>query len=111
MAARKTKGTKDKPWPQITRDRIRGSMIYKRLENHILTTPEDEDFAAKYMSSSQVTAALGMLKKVLPDLTSTDGKVEQTHTLTFADVMKEIEGKSRGLPKPLVLEHEDAMND
>lgn len=44
------------------RERIQADRIIKKLENHILDAEE--------MSSSQVTAALGLLKKRVPDLAS-----------------------------------------
>ena len=42
------------------REKIRASLIVNRLEDHIL---EDKE-----MSASQVTAALGLLRKAVPDL-------------------------------------------
>lgn len=70
MAARKSKGTKDKPWSDATREKIKASMLIKSLYKHVVDGTE--------MKTTQVTAALGLLKKVLPDLTSTElsGKVE-----------------------------------
>lgn len=66
MAARKNKGTKDKPWPEIVRERIRASMLEKSLTEHVLGQRE--------MKPSQVQAGLGLLKKVLPDLTENEHK-------------------------------------
>lgn len=70
MAARKKKGTKDKPWSDATREKIQASMLINALYNHTVKGTK--------MTSSQVTAGLGLLKKVLPDLTATElsGKVE-----------------------------------
>jgi hypothetical protein len=70
MAARKTKGTKDIPWPQATRDRIKTSMLINRLADHVLNGME--------MSPTQIRAAEILLKKTLPDLSA----VEQTGDLT-----------------------------
>jgi hypothetical protein len=42
------------------RQKIRGTLIIKALENHCLNGNE--------MSSSQVSAALGLLRKIVPDL-------------------------------------------
>ena len=64
MAARKRKGTKDNPWPEKTRERIKTSMLVNRLTNHAL--------GKNKMTNTQVTAALGLLKKSLPDLTATE---------------------------------------
>ena len=47
-----------------TRKKIKVSMIVKRLTDHIDGTVE--------LNTSQVQAALGLLKKVLPDLSAVD---------------------------------------
>lgn len=59
---------------QKTREKIQTSQIINRLTKHILSNDEKG-----LMSTSQVTAALGLIKKTLPDLQSTsltgnDGK-------------------------------------
>jgi hypothetical protein len=73
VAARKTKGTKDIPWPDIVRDRIRASMLEKELLKHV--------HGEREMSQTQFAAAKTLLNKVLPDLTETktdhSGSVEQ----------------------------------
>lgn len=78
MAARKNKGTADKPWPQTTRDRIQTSMLLNRLEKHVLGDVE--------MSATQLRAAEILLKKSLPDLQAIEhsGELEQTVTVTGA---------------------------
>jgi hypothetical protein len=60
MAARINKVVLSEAW----RDKIRVSMILNRLQNHIAGSIN--------MSQSQVSAALGLLKKRLPDLTATE---------------------------------------
>ena len=55
MAARKRRINHD---PK-TIEKIRTTQLIKRLENHVLDDLE--------LTSSQVTAALGLIKKVLPD--------------------------------------------
>ena len=55
MAARKRIGLSEN-----TRQRIKTSMLVLRLENHVQGKAK--------MASTQVTAALGLLKKTLPDL-------------------------------------------
>ena len=58
MAARKT--PVGRMWtPDIVRERIKTSMIVNRLTDHALGNVE--------MTTSQVTAALGLLRKSLPD--------------------------------------------
>lgn len=48
------------------REKIKATLIVKKLEEHILD--------GKELSSSQVTAALGLLKKTIPDLSSVEHK-------------------------------------
>jgi hypothetical protein len=55
MAARINKRHQD-----MVREKIRASQLVNRLENHVLDDVE--------MSASQVNAALGLLRKVIPDL-------------------------------------------
>lgn len=57
MAARKTKRLS-----QSWRDAIQTSMLVNRLQDHVKGTVE--------LSKSQVSAALGLLKKTAPDLSS-----------------------------------------
>lgn len=73
MAARKRKGTKDQPWPEIVRERIRGAMLEKALMQHVLGKQD--------MKPSQVQAGLGLLRKILPDLTENDTKVSGDITI------------------------------
>ena len=59
------------------RERIQADRIIKKLENHIL---DNED-----MTSSQVTAALGLLKKRVPDLAAIElsGDADKPIALEF----------------------------
>lgn len=60
-----------------TRERIRTSQILNRLENFVL----DEDDEVE-MSPHKVSAALGLLKKTMPDLSAvhqTDANKEESH--------------------------------
>lgn len=50
--------------PEKVRQRLKISMIVNRLTNHVAGKVE--------MSATQVTAALGLLKKGLPDLSATE---------------------------------------
>jgi len=47
------------------RQKIQAGLILKQLEKHIL--------AGEEMSSTQVTAAIGLLRKCVPDLTAISG--------------------------------------
>lgn len=59
MAARKRSWT-----PEKVRQRMRTTMLVRRLTKHVLGKVE--------MTPSQVTAALGLLKKTLPDLSAVE---------------------------------------
>lgn len=83
MAARKTKGTKDVPWPEQVRERIRASMLEKELVKHVL--------GQRDMTQTQARVALGLLDKVLPSLTQNDTTVKADLTVSivrFSDVAK-----------------------
>jgi hypothetical protein len=62
MAARKRSAIRPGTMPQQWRDRIQTSMIVNRLTAHV---KGDVD-----LQPTQVTAALGLLKKSLPDLSA-----------------------------------------
>ncbi len=76
MAARNRKGLSEN-----TRARIQTTMIVKRLEKHIVSKPEFDEETNTWvnkdlMTQSQVSAALGLIKKTLPDLASIEYKGE-----------------------------------
>jgi len=62
------------------REKIRASQLVNRLEDHVLGQVE--------MTSTQVSAALGLLKKCVPDLSATEltgeggGEVEMSLKVT-----------------------------
>ena len=67
-----------------TRAKIQTSQIINRLEKHIFSYPVfDEETNSwinkELMTTSQVTAALGLIKKTLPDLASIEYKGEIVH--------------------------------
>lgn len=84
--ARKTvigRGTMPSSW----RDRIQAAMIVKRLEGFV---KGDDDQGKKIeLSPAQVTAALGLLRKCVPDIAaiqlSTDPENPPTFTITWKD--------------------------
>jgi hypothetical protein len=55
---------KDQPYPEIARDRIKSTLLIDKLQNHILEGAEHP------MSKTQVSAAIALLKKTVPDLQS-----------------------------------------
>jgi hypothetical protein len=77
MAARKNRIQID----ENTRKKIQASQLINRLTNHALS---EEDI----MSQSQVNAALGLLKKTLPDLKQVDlsGELDTRTTVIRKDL-------------------------
>jgi hypothetical protein len=71
---------------ELTRERIRTAMILNRLQKFVGGSLE--------MSPHQVTAALGLLKKTIPDLQSIEHsgflEADVVHTIS-GDVMSEAE--------------------
>ena len=67
------------------RARIRAGGIAKLLEKHIQ--------GAREMSASQVTAALGLLRKVVPDVSAVEhsGEVTQNHVARIPAVQQNSE--------------------
>ncbi len=55
-----------------TRAKIQTSQIINRLSKFVGSAPGSENWRNVEMTSGQVTAALGLLKKTLPDLTNID---------------------------------------
>lgn len=49
----------------MVREKIRASQLINALQNHVL--------GKKKMESTQISAALGLLKKCLPDMASIEG--------------------------------------
>ncbi len=66
---RRDKGTKDNPWHETTRERIRASSVVKKL----IACAEGEDDAE--MTTVQARVALGLIDKVLPTLTENKTEV------------------------------------
>lgn len=65
-----------------TREKIRTSQLINRLEKFILSEADGKNGPVE-LSPAQVTAALGLIKKTLPDLQATtlDAKVESAVTV------------------------------
>lgn len=59
MAARLNRRHQD-----LVRDKIKSSQLINRLQDHVLGDVE--------LSTTQITAALGLLKKCVPDLSATE---------------------------------------
>lgn len=61
------------------REKIKSTLLINKLENHVLNNEE--------MTSSQVSAALGLLKKAVPDLSAVEHSGEVETTRSLADVL------------------------
>lgn len=62
---------------ELVRERIRTKAIVNRLTNHVLGRIE--------MSATQVTAALGLIRKTVPDLQAIEHSgtiIEEVHTVS-----------------------------
>ena len=86
MAAKGVRGVRLNPkHDERTRAKIQTSQIINRLERFVKAELGSDSIGNKahkdYMTSTQVTAALGLLKKTLPDLASTEhsGTIEHKH--------------------------------
>lgn len=64
------------------RNKIRASQLVNRLENHV--------FGEIDLSSTQVTAALGLLKKCVPDLAATELTGKDGGPLAFQAIERRI---------------------
>lgn len=64
------------------RERIKADRLIDALENHVLS--------GKEMSSTQVSAALGLLKKRVPDLAAIEHSGEVKHEMSFASCLAAI---------------------
>ncbi len=52
---------------ESVRDKIRATQLVNALQNHVFSESK-----AKRLDSTQVTAALGLLKKCVPDISATE---------------------------------------
>lgn len=82
MAIRKTLSHDSK-----TRERIRTSQLINRLEKFVLSETDGENGKVE-LSPAQVSAALGLIKKTLPDLAQVDGNVNHSGQVVAQVVFK-----------------------
>ena len=80
-----------------TREKIKTSQLINRLNAFVLGGKDGKTGEAVEMSSQQVTAALGLLKKTLPDLTA--GQMTHDVSDPLKELLGAVDGKSRGIPK------------
>jgi len=82
----------------MVREKIRASQLVNALENHVL--------GRKKMASTQVAAALGLLRKCVPDLASTEhtGELTHNHVARLPDVEPNSqEWLRKYAPRPLLV--------
>lgn len=88
--------------PDKVRQRIQTSMLVKRVENHALGNEE--------MTKTQLAAALGLLRKTLPDLSSIEHSgqlnVRRADELSDAELASIATGSSQGTVEPTPSEPE-----
>lgn len=105
MAARKFRGTKDVPWQQYHRDKIKIAELLARMEAFVLGKPDPQcnkkhlgTAKPVQMSPAQVAAGLGLIRKVIPDLSNVEANV--THRRDPVDLtddeLAEIVARTRG---------------
>lgn len=68
---------------QSVRDKIRASQLVNALEDHVFGE------GGRKLDSSQVTAALGLLRKCVPDLTNTQVSGDEDNPL-IAKIVREV---------------------
>ena len=77
---------------EMIREKIRASQLVNRLENYVLGPAEGQE--PVHLEPGQITAALGLLRKCVPDLKASDldltvdGKIE-VGIVSFADIIAE----------------------
>ena len=86
MAAPKRNRTKPTdPAFEKTRDKIKSSQLVNALMDHVLDRNGRGD-----MKSTQVTAALGLLKKTIPDLSSTELTGDEDKPLAVQEIRRTV---------------------
>lgn len=95
MAARKRIWT-----PDVVRARIQAGQIVRRLQQFVMGAKDDQGLVIQ-MTPAQVTAALGLLKKTVPDLSAIEhtGSITHKHVqdLTDAELLAIARGRSEGV--------------
>lgn len=74
-----------------TREKIRTSQLINRLEKFVLSE-DDAEKGKVELSPAQVTAALGLIKKTLPDLAQVDSSIDLNAKVVGQVVFKGLNG-------------------
>jgi hypothetical protein len=79
---------------EMVREKIRASQLVNRLEDHALGEAE--------MSATQVSAALGLLKKVVPDLSAQQisGDADNPLAVQASVTVEYVDPATGGVPIP-----------
>ena len=80
-----------------TRDKIKTSQLLNRLTSFGLGEKDPQTNKPVEMSSAQVTAALGVLRKTLPDLSNTELS-GQVGVQPLDALLNAVDDKTRGIP-------------
>lgn len=78
---------------QAARDRIQATKIVQRLQWFIFGEEDPANKCPVVMSDAQVRAALGLLKKIVPDLSQGTLTVDATHN--FIEALRALENARR----------------
>ena len=89
------------PYPEIARERIKSTLLIDKLQNHIL---EGESHP---MTKTQVSAAIALLKKTVPDLQS----IEATHKGDAANPNRRYSHGQQAMSCPHPLEYRLSTTD
>ena len=71
-----------------TREKIQTSQLVNRLNSFVLNGVDPKTKKPIEMSREQITVALGLLKKTLPDLSSVELKGDETNPLNMSFTVK-----------------------
>lgn len=89
------------------REKIKSTLLINKLQNYALVNLTSKDFAKKSMTDGQVRATLGLLKKIIPDISTTQiqGDPENPLEMEMKGVLTReqliVELAARGLPTKL----------
>ncbi len=72
-----------------TREKIKTTQLINRLTKHVMTYPGKVGYEKNLMTPAQVTAALGLIRKSLPDLAIVEGVIDHTGTVKHEHSVKD----------------------
>lgn len=89
MAARKHRGTKDIPWHDVVRERLRTAKIEERLIKAFNGDLE--------LTPAQIQIGLGLYRKILPDLSATEisGELDTKQRVVSASPLNDTDWEAK----------------